>query len=440
MNLASPTLDKSSYALSEMGYQYFLEFAEVKEKMLPYLENYELLNDLLKSIFEKANLQIEKQIKKIFEEEKENNNIESSASCKVTKIKIIYILSKGHFNILTNIKNRTITIDFFLAFNISEITSKLEIHSICKNLEISLCDFFGWENCFLNLYFKRGGNSNALKLPENKASHANILKNVKLTLRKEIESSEYRIYDSLLLDKIFIKNEHLLFSSKLFDLISSFYFDFIKSENAEAFNFSNDKFIAFTEYFPKLNFLLYNYQNLSKALKSIGKKDKITEVLLIGGDFMFGLLLMLLILREKKLKDSELKSQIKILFMEKDNNEVCLLKANIVNFAEFVDELKNQGLFEIIKNESDFANNKQSKLNKYDLVVNLEEEKNLEQIIKEYYAPLDQAAPFITFVKNSEREKAEELLKTNGFGKYDFTDINEQDDTFDDLIVIAQKL
>jgi hypothetical protein len=430
MNIASPALDKSSYPLSEMGNHYFLEFYEVKEKILPYLENYEFLNNLLKDIFEKANLKIENLIKKIFEEEK----TELCASSKVEKIKIIYILSRGHFNILTNKKNKTITIDFFLFFNNQHNqNNKHELHRISKILEVSLCDFFGWENCFLNLYLKRRGNS-ALKLPENKNSHAIILKNVKLISRKEFEGNDYRIYDSLLLEKLFIKNEQLLFSSKLFDLIVGFFYD-IKSNKTESFNNSNYKFNHFTEYFPKLNFLLYNYQNLSNVLKSLEKKKE-TDILILGGDYMFGLLLMLLFFRKKSLKESRLSKNIKIIFEENDQNKVSLLNDNINKFGEFIEDIKNESLFEIV-NCKNFSDDKVS--NKYALIINLEEEKTLEDVIKECYQPLNQTLPLITYIRSSEREKSEGILKSYGFNKFDFTDLNEQDDICDDLIVIAHK-
>jgi len=425
MSQATATSEKPSSQCFELGYQIFLEFQEVKENLLIYLENYQELNNILSAIFEKLNIRVENHIKKLFFNEEESNQNETQ---KVEKIKIIYLLSNGHFNILTNRKNRTITIEYFLKF--MDKSEKHDLHQTCKSLENALCYCFGWENCLLNLSFKRGSNS-SLKLAETKSSKTNILKNVKLILKKNINDSDYRVYQTLLLDKILIKNEQLLYASKLSTIIKN-YLDDVKKGNDDKINWENEKFLQFTEYFPKLNLLLFNYKNVFNILKKI--KNAEGNILISGGDYIFAFLLMLMINKEKHSKESSINNKIKIFLVENDIEKLEILKENFQEFDNFINELKTDCLLEVFDENSSLLKEKS-----FDLLINLEEEKSLEEILNEYHGSLTQFSPLITFAKEFEKEKSEKLLRISGFEKFEFINYSELDDLVEDSTIIAYK-
>lgn len=356
--------NQKSCSFKPVCFKGILEFQDISDEKKCYLQDYDLLDNFLTHLFETLKIGLENRIHKIFES-KNSSSSSTGEGKEIERIKIVYLLSSGEFNILTNALNNTITLDFSLFARNEE--EQNEFSKTEKLLERTLCEFFGWENCFTNIIFNRGDVS-MINLREEYNNQMSILKNVKLTSRQVFGNDEYRVYNTMLLDTILIKNESLIFCSKLFDKLHNLILNDLNENDVEK---ELSSIRHYSDYFPSLSILFdQDQERKSKSLFDYFKiKDERSRqmILLFEGDFIFSLALICYLLKLYKTNN------FKLTIANTDTNALDIINKNLPLAKDLIINLQNNSLFEYVEKSKLLTHSNDSNESKFDLIIDFGE-------------------------------------------------------------------
>jgi len=102
-----------------------------------------------------------------------------------------FILCKSHFRGETFLESKSVSVDFFLSTEKSNLKLLL--------VQEKLCDYFGWENCTNTNILDRG---NSLFLLNECVESSTIYKDLKLIHREITKFQEIRVFDSVSMGRI----------------------------------------------------------------------------------------------------------------------------------------------------------------------------------------------------------------------------------------------